>query len=297
MDASLVNLVAHALLIAGAALLVTSLAPLRLIIAHLPPGTTLRTWYWLAIFDLGFIAAYAGYAATRWGEHDGLGTLLVPAVFFAGGCFVWVTFRIALRTVRDVRRIALLEQENITDHLTGVYNRRYLDRRLDEEFARARRHVQPLSVLMVDIDHFKRVNDSHGHATGDLALGHVGHLVLNTARSTDIVARYGGEELLVIAPGTTPSQALVLAERLRRRIETQVLEIERAPNERISLQLTVSVGVAALEWDMAGPAQLVEAADRAMYRAKAAGRNRVGIDRGGREPLTAAAAPTALTEA
>jgi diguanylate cyclase (GGDEF)-like protein len=296
MDASVANLVAHSLLIAGAALLVTSLAPLRLIIAHLPPGTTLRTWYLLAAFDLGFIMAYVLYAATKWGEHNSLGALLVPGVFFAGGCFVWLTFWIALRTVRDVRRIALLEQENITDHLTGVYNRRYLDRRLDEEFARARRHVQPLSVLMVDIDHFKNVNDAQGHATGDVALGHVGHLVLNTARSTDIVARYGGEELLVIAPNTPPSQALVLAERVRRRIETEVLEIERAPNERVSLRLTVSVGVAALEWDMAGPAQLIEAADRAMYRAKAGGRNRVGIDRGGAAPA-AAAAPAALTEA
>ena len=297
MDASLTNLVAHALLIVGAALLVTSLAPLRLIIAHLPPGTTLHTWYLLAVLDLGFIAAYLGYTVITWGGHDRLAALLVPAVFFFGGCFVWLTFWIAQRTVRDVRRIALLEQENITDHLTGVYNRRYLDRRLDEEFARARRHVQPLSVLMIDIDLFKRVNDTHGHATGDLALGHVGHLALNTARSTDIVARYGGEELLVIAPNTPPSQALVLAERLRRRIETQVLEIERAPNQRNALPLTVSVGVAALEWDMAGPAQLVEAADRALYRAKATGRNRVAIDRGGLEPRAATAEPATLTEA
>jgi diguanylate cyclase (GGDEF)-like protein len=295
MDASLTNLFAHTLLIAGAVLLVTSLAPLRLIVALLPDGATLRTWYLLAALDIGFIAAYVTYAALAWGRHDGPAAMLVPGVFLAGACFVWLTFWIALRTVRDVRRIALLEQENITDHLTGVYNRRYLDRRLDEELARARRHVQPLSVLLVDIDHFKQVNDTHGHAIGDVALGHVGHLVLNSARSTDIVARYGGEELMVIAPCTPPSQALVLAERVRRRIETEVLQIERAPNERIAVPLTVSVGVAALEWDMAGSAQLIEAADRALYRAKAGGRNRVGLDRGG--PPHAATAPAELSEA
>jgi diguanylate cyclase (GGDEF)-like protein len=290
MDASTTNLVAHAVLIAGVLLLATSLAPLRLIISHLPPGTTLRTWYLLAALDAGFIVAYLAYIALSWNGHARPGGLLVPGVFLAGAVFVWLTFLVALRTVRDVRRIALLEQESITDHLTGVYNRRYLDRRLEEEFARARRHLQPLSVLLVDIDHFKHVNDTHGHASGDVALGHVGHLILNTARSTDIVARFGGEELMVIAPSTPPSQALVLAERVRRRIEMEVLQIERAPNERVAIPMTVSIGVAALEWDMAGPAQLLEAADRALYRAKAAGRNRVGIDRGGPAPQTAPAA-------
>jgi diguanylate cyclase (GGDEF)-like protein len=296
MDVSTTNLVAQIVLLAGVLLLATSLAPLRLIIAHLPPGTTLRTWYLLAALDVGFIVAYLAYFALGWNGHARPGGLLVPGVFLAGACFVWLTFKIALRTMRDVRRIALLEQESITDHLTGGYNRRYLDRRLDEEFARARRHVQPLTVLLVDIDHFKRVNDTHGHASGDVALGHVGHLILNTARSTDIVARYGGDELMVIAPITPPSQALVLAERVRRRIETEVLQIERTPGERVAIPMTVSVGVAALEWDMAGPAQLIEAADRALYRAKAAGRNRVGIDRGGALPQ-AAPASAELTEA
>jgi len=280
MDASRIDLVAQLLLLTGAALLIASLVPLRLIIAHLVPGATLRRWYLLAALDLSFIAGYVGYITVHWGRHDDASALLVPVVFLFGGWFVWLTFTLALRTVRDVRRIAMLEQENITDHLTGVYNRRYLDRRLDEEVARARRHAQPLAVLMIDIDHFKRVNDTHGHATGDLALGHIGHLTLNTARSSDVVARYGGEELLVITPSTSPSQALVLAERLRRLIETQVLVIEHAPNRRVEVQLTVSIGVAALDTATAGAAGLIKAADRAMYRAKAEGRNRVEIDRG-----------------
>jgi diguanylate cyclase (GGDEF)-like protein len=287
MDTSTTNLVAQLLLIGGALLLVTSFVPLRLIVSHLPAGATLRTWYLLGAFDAGFVVAYLAYLGRTWGTHDHAGALLVPGVFFAGACFVWLTFRIALLTVRDVRRIALLEQETITDHLTGVYNRRYLDRRLDEEFARARRHVQPLSVLLIDIDGFKQVNDRHGHATGDLALGHVGRLLLGTARSTDVVARYGGDELMVIAPSTPPSQALVLAERVRRRLEAEPLQIDRAADEHLTVPLTVSVGVAALEWDMAGPAQLLEAADRALYRAKAGGRNRVGIDRGGPAPAEA----------
>jgi diguanylate cyclase (GGDEF)-like protein len=288
MDTSLLEVIANALLLAGIATLVSSFAPLRSIISQLQPGPVLRRWYLHAGYIGGFIAAYLSYAAVSFGEHGSTASLIVPAVFFFGACFVWRTVQLALRTVGDVRRVALLEQESITDHLTGLHNRRYLERRLDEEFQRARRYAQPLAVLMIDIDRFKLINDVHGHPAGDTVLQQVGALCLGTARSTDIVARYGGDELVVVAPSTAPAQALVLAERLRRAIEAEIKVLEYTSSGPLPLNATISIGVAALSSGVDGPKSLLQAADAALYRAKSEGRNRVSLDLGSRAAERAA---------
>ncbi len=277
MPYSITEIVATVLVLAGVVTLAASLPPLRQIVTQLPTGRTLRTWYLQAAMTVLFIIGYVTYAALAWGRHVEASSLIVPVIFFFGACFVRMNFSLALRTALDVRRIALLEQESITDHLTGVYNRRYLQRRLLEEFERARRYELPLAVLLLDIDHFKRINDQHGHPTGDMALKHFGALCLNTARASDIVARYGGEELMVIAPHTGAAQAMLLAERLRQKVEEAVLVVETEPTRRQELRFTVSVGVAALTAADTNCNALIENADHALYRAKAEGRNRVAI--------------------
>jgi diguanylate cyclase (GGDEF)-like protein len=275
MPENITEMVALTLVLAGVVALAASLLPLRKIVSQLPSGKTLRTWRLQAAMTVLFIAGYIAYAAQAWGRPVDAFSLVVPVVFFFGACFVWLNFTLALRTALDVRRIALLEQESITDELTGVYNRRYLQRRLLEEFERARRYGLPLSVLLLDIDHFKRINDQHGHPTGDVALRHFGALCLNTVRASDTVARYGGEELMVIAPHTSAAQALLLAERLRQKVEEAVLVVESEPARRHELRFTISVGAASLTADDANCHALVESADRALYCAKAEGRNRV----------------------
>lgn len=159
-----------------------------------------------------------------------------------------------------------------TDVLTGVGNRRYLDRRLREEFAQATRHRRPLCVLMLDIDHFKQVNDTHGHAAGDLALRALAARLQLELRAEDVLARYGGEEFVVIARELDPEQGLAFAERLRSQIQAMVLELP----EGGQLKVTISVGLACLrehgDTDAKG---MVARADAALYRAKARGRNRV----------------------
>ncbi len=278
MDASVTEIAATALVLGGVAILCAALLPLRRIVAQLPAGRTLRNWYVQATMTWLFIVGYLAYAVLTWGHHSDTASLVVPVIFFFGACFVLLNFSLALRTALDVRRIALLEQESITDHLTGVYNRRYLQRRLLEEFERARRYQQPLTALLLDIDHFKRINDEYGHPSGDLVLKHFGALCLNTVRATDIVARYGGEELMVIAPHTSAPQAMLLAERLRRKVEEAVLVVETEPMRRHELRFTVSIGVAALSTDDAACCNtLIEDADRALYRAKNEGRNRIAI--------------------
>jgi diguanylate cyclase (GGDEF)-like protein len=234
---------------------------------------------------MGFIGGYIAFLWAFGRQIAGWPDLIVPAVFFLGACFVWLTFRLALQTALDIRRVTLLEKESITDSLTGLYNRRYLDRRLEEEFSRSRRYRTPLSILLVDIDHFKSVNDTHGHQAGDLVLSYLAKLTLNAVRTSDIAARYGGEELLVIAPNTAESAAGALAERLRQHIENHELVLTRDPGNRQIVRITVSVGVAVVDGEMENAQQLVQQADEALYRAKKEGRNRVVVCKSGSKRL------------
>ena len=158
-------------------------------------------------------------------------------------------------------------QDSITDALTGLYNRRYLDDRLRAETTRAQRSGKPLSLITCDIDHFKQINDTHGHAVGDQALVAIAEVLRKAARQSDVVARAGGEEFAVLAPDTALDNAARLAERLRQQVGDCRSVVADGP-----LSLSASFGVAQLS-DTAD--RLLEAADSALYRAKEEGRNRV----------------------
>ncbi len=226
------NLLAIGLVLAGACVLVAALVSVRGLIAHLPSGDVRRKWYVLAALILLFVAGYTSYAAARWRTRSAAAPdLVVPTVFFLGACFVLLVGRLSLETTLDVRRISSLEAENRTDHLMGIYNRRYLERRLWEEAARATRYDLPLSVLLLDIDRFKAINDTHGHPVGDAVLEKLGRLTERTVRDSDIVARYGGDEILVIAPNTAGPEAALLAERLRREVENAMFSPRRGATE------------------------------------------------------------------
>ena len=274
----MINLLANVLVIAGVGILILGLKPVRRLIAQLPAGPLRLRWRVLATMILFFIASYAGYIALYWQSHPGFHDLFVPAVFFLGACFVLLVGFLSLQTAIDMRRLAALEQESITDPLMCVYNRRYLDRRLVDEELRARRYELPLSVLMIDIDHFKEVNDTYGHPVGDVMLQGLGKLILHTVRSTDIVARYGGEEVLVIAPNTPVGTAARLADRLRLAVENAVLATHIVEGNKKPLRVTISIGVSHLGHDIHDARGLVQSADEAMYRAKREGRNRVAIN-------------------
>ncbi len=168
----------------------------------------------------------------------------------------------------------LLETLSVTDVLTGLANRRRLMTRLEEEVARARRYKTPLSVVMIDIDHFKRVNDEHGHAMGDEVLRNIGGMLKAGVRTTDLAARYGGEELTLVLPHTDIPAALQVAENLRERFA----EVEHRL-DGVTVKKTVSMGVAARDGqgDMPSAEDLLKHADEALYRAKQGGRNRVEV--------------------
>jgi diguanylate cyclase (GGDEF)-like protein len=163
-----------------------------------------------------------------------------------------------------------LERLATTDSLTGVSNRRVFLRRLDLEIDRARRYGPPLSILMLDLDHFKAINDTHGHLVGDRVLIALAR-VLSEQRRTDFVGRFGGEEFCVLLPSTDREGAGILAERLR----VAVTERIGADLADIGLRVTCSIGAAQFTPDLADAHALIDLADRALYRAKNAGRDRV----------------------
>lgn len=187
-----------------------------------------------------------------------------------------------------LKNAALFNQVKIqADHdgLTRIHNRRAFDERLLDELRRHQRYHQPMSLLMLDIDHFKGINDRFGHVVGDHVLREVGRLLSETLRSTDFTARYGGEEFVVILPQTAEEQSRVLAERLR-----GLIAGARFVHDGQTFSITVSIGVATvLPGALTKRKELLEKADKALYQAKHLGRNQVCTALG---PLTRAAQPT-----
>lgn len=170
-------------------------------------------------------------------------------------------------------------RKSIHDPLTGVFNRRLFARRLEEEERRAARHGRPLSLLMMDVDDFKRYNDTHGHTKGDELLRTLVAATAGAIRSVDVLARYGGEEFVVLLPETDLSEAIQAGERIGEAIKNRfALESGGAGTITDSGTVTVSMGAAALGDGYSGGPSLVERADAAMYRAKRQGKDRVIAD-------------------
>lgn len=161
----------------------------------------------------------------------------------------------------------------VTDGLTGLFVRRYFDLRLEEEFAAAARYNRTFSIMLFDIDHFKKFNDTHGHQTGDRVLQQFARLLEANTRESDICCRYGGEEMAIVLPETPLQEAALLANKLCATIRQHVF---RGTSEQ-DLSVTSSIGVAQHHRTIKSPQALVEAADQALYRAKELGRNRVEL--------------------
>ncbi len=182
------------------------------------------------------------------------------------------------RMLRDLSRhislavkTTLLQDQAHSDTMTGLYNKGYFLDQLPRFVHFAQRKSDPLALIMLDIDHFKSINDNYGHLTGDRILEALARILKSNLRKYDTAYRYGGEELAVILPSASLSQALKLGERIRKKVESRTFRGEK--KERI--RLTVSIGVAELSEEMSDPSKLISRADQALYKAKEAGRNQV----------------------
>jgi diguanylate cyclase (GGDEF)-like protein len=188
---------------------------------------------------------------------------------------IWIVGIAGLGTFGTLgsRLLRRIEYASTHDELTGLKNRREIERQLIVECARAERYHRQLSVMMLDVDHFKQVNDTYGHQTGDEALRLVAETIRKTIRKPDIAGRYGGEEFLILVTETSPEGARNLAQRLNAAIKSAPIGL---PDNK-TLLLTVSIGVASQSPERKSPSALINSADEALYRAKEAGRDRIEV--------------------
>jgi len=229
-------------------------------------------------FTLAFYMLNIAFATVAFGMRIGLIAALLSVAILAPLDFFrseqprplteWPLFLVVLWTlVAILARINRLQQDALYDAVTGLRNHRYFQVRLREELIRTERTGQPTSLILLDLDDFKKINDRFGHAVGDAVLSQVARILEQTARAGDIVCRYGGEEMVVLLPGTALAEGAQVAERLR-------LAVERR-NDRPGPAVTISLGVAACPEHARQSDPLIVAADAAMYSAKRAGKNRV----------------------
>jgi diguanylate cyclase (GGDEF)-like protein len=248
----------------------------RLLLAVLAIDTT-RNIFENTYFGVYFGSQYGLFPASM-AQLLGQPFLLVlpKIVNVIAGCVVlgvlllrWLPLAIKERGQAD-QHASDLETLAAVDWLTGLYNRRQFENLAQAELARSQRYMRPLTLMMFDIDHFKSVNDTYGHAAGDRVLQALATVCLATKRDADVAARLGGEEFALLLPETTASAAAQFAERLRQQIRdcAPIVENEKLP-------ITVSIGIAAASLTTPGVQPLINNADQALYEAKRSGRNRV----------------------
>jgi diguanylate cyclase (GGDEF)-like protein len=179
---------------------------------------------------------------------------------------------VAFHDITERKKFVLeLERQAQIDALTGLNNRRYFYELAEQEIVRTRRYGKPLAIMMVDVDHFKAINDTYGHHSGDTVLQQLGVICRQTMREIDIIGRIGGEEFSILLPEANGMHAREAAERLREAVAATVVQLE----PEVSISFTVSIGVAALVATDSGVAAMLKRADEALYQAKYSGRNRV----------------------
>jgi diguanylate cyclase (GGDEF)-like protein len=196
---------------------------------------------------------------------------------FFGACLVLAVSALTLTCVQAVHRLTALENEAVTDSLMGIPNYRYFTDRLNEEVARSNRSQVPLALIIVDVDHFKKINDEYGFRVADLVLIALAKLVLGVARDSDITARYGRDQIAVIAPNTTAADAARFAERIRQKVDTASLLPAEVSVAGDAAGVTVNIGVSSLGPHIRVPQALITEANAALLNAKHGRRNHIAV--------------------
>ena len=263
-------------IISGSIFLILSLPPIRTITKELSTGKLKLKWNILSVLVVFFFIGYLYFAFDYVKNSNNSESIdhIVPLIFFLGGVFVFLVGSLASQTAINMKEIATLQHECNTDSLMQINNRRYFDKKIEDEVNISSRYSLPLSLLMLDIDFFKNINDTYGHVVGDSVLREIAEIIKCVARDSDIIARYGGEEIAIIATNTNYENATVLAERLRKIIEQSTFK-QCCANEE-DFRISISIGISYLHPQKnTSSKELVVEADKALYKAKDSGRNRV----------------------
>ncbi len=269
MNAVAVLLVTSAIFLLGGALMLA----FRLF-AEIPAGPTLLRWRInTTLLGAALLLAIASLYPLR--ETAAMpGLPLAQALVALLACLVLLLFQGASSLVNKLRQVSSLDRAVVTDALTGLRERAYLDKRMQEEMSRSRRHGQAVSLILLDVDDFASVNRAHGHEVGDQLLLEIGEILGAGLRTSDVLVRYAGEEMAVLATHTPPAGAFLVAERLRRDVEVGARKSLREA-QGVRRNITLSAGVAGVDAGVRGKFDLFSAAERALDQAKKEGKNRV----------------------
>ncbi len=268
-------LLANILLISGIFLYAASLFTVQQLVKRLPLGEVRNNWKVLSFFIVGFMVGYTAYIFMLWTGKVPHSGITFSSICFAAAAFVLLLCFLTYQTTRDIGEAIAMDQASIIDPILDIYNRRYFDRRIDEETQRSRRYNQPLSVILYEVDQFEAVVKQQGKLVGDVVLRKVSDFLVGSVRSSDIVARYDDHRIIVATTQTKPDMAVMLADRLRSEIEKLDILPSNENNSTDALRVTVTAGVSCVEDRTKSGFDLTEIAEKAMSRSSIEGQNRV----------------------
>ena len=268
-------LLANILLLSGICLFAASLFAVQQLIKKLPQGEVRNNWKILSFFIAGFAVGYAAYMFMLITGKLVLASINFPAVCFVVSAFVLLLCFLTYQTTRDIRLAIALDQASIIDPVLEIYNRRYFDRRIDEETQRSRRYNQPLSIILFEIDQLQSIINNQGSLVADVVLRKVSDFLVGSVRSSDIVARYDDHKIVVATTQTEPDMAIMLADRLRAEAEKLEILPNNEQKDLDALHITVTAGVSCVEERIKNGFDLMDVAEKAIMRADSNGRNRV----------------------
>jgi len=268
-------LLANILLLSGICLLVVSVFTSQQLIKKLPLGNVRHSWQMLNFLLVGSILGYAAYMLLLMTGQVSLANLNIPKLCFAAAAFILLLCYLTYQTTRDIREAIAMDQASIIDPVLDIYNRRYFDRRIDEETQRSRRYNQPLSIILFEVDQFESIAKKQGRLVGDVVLRKVSDFLVGSVRASDIVARYDENRIVVATTQTKPDMAIMLADRLRGEISKLDILPSSGQSAADALNVTVTAGVSCVEDRIKSGFDLTDVAEKAMKRASIEGHNRV----------------------
>ncbi len=268
-------LLANILVLSGICLLVVSVFTSQQLIRKLPLGNVRHSWQMLNFLLVGSILGYAAYMLLLMTGQVSLASLEIPKLCFAAAAFILLLCYLTYQTTRDIREAIAMDLASIVDPILDIYNRRYFDRRIEEETQRSRRYNQPLSIILFEVDQFEAIANKQGRLVGDVVLRKVSDYLVGAVRSSDIVARYDEHRIVVATTQTKPDMAIMLADRLRGEIEKLELLPAGEQSAVDTLYATVTAGVSCVEDRIKSGFDLTDVAEKAMQRAESEGQNRV----------------------
>lgn len=271
----------------GSIVLIAALLAANRIILQLPKGKVRRNWSFLGVLLGLLILSYISFAVANWKsgyiDDQSIGFYAVPLSYFLCACIVYLIISFVLNSDVYFSHSPVGEFEDLIDPVMGIYTQRYLDSRLQQEICRSQRYNIPLSVMLLSIDNIRQFSDAYGKKARDQLLGNFATLVMHSSRITDIAARYGEAEIMVIATNTPASSVSVFADRIRKAI-AGTLEVPKDLPQASSavtkpVEINLSIGVSGVGPDTKTRQTLVKSAENALGKAKALGFNMTVINK------------------